>query len=205
MVHHSLVPCYTNKIIGLRRIEAYHSSRLNLTIPPSDEIPACAYSSETSSDSNTYNQKTRNVPRPCSSKRKRPPFSSSSSEDEDHLDSPKPLWTRRGILQPPTLIVRKQKQVFETSKGSSKDRNSSTNKQHAKGFVSNYSMNFPMNSPLQEKRCHAYPLSELRPKKQKVDQVKTSCRKRKFSISFTREFNNACQFNKKSQGPRRKC
>lgn len=109
MVHHSLVPCYTNKIIGLRRIEAYHSSRLNLTIPPSDEIPACAYSSETSSDSNTYNQKTRNVPRPCSSKRKRPPFSSSSSEDEDHLDSPKPLWTRRGILQPPTLIVRKQK------------------------------------------------------------------------------------------------
>lgn len=121
MVHHPLTPCFTNKIMGLRRIEIMRTYKSYG--PPSDEIPFFSNSSDSSSNSDSPKPQVRNILYNCSLKRKRN-LDSSSSDDDDSTSTAKPLWVRRGILQPPPITTTSQIQGIRDIQEKEKERNS---------------------------------------------------------------------------------
>ena len=97
LIGHPLSQCFTNKLIGLRRIEVLRTSRIDLTIPPSDEIPfdASFLSSPSKSMSSSSSPSEDEGPSNgnCSTTGKRP-RTKSSSEDEGPRKK-RLLWERR--------------------------------------------------------------------------------------------------------------
>lgn len=93
LVGHPPSQCFTNKLIGLRRIEVLRTSRIDLTIPPSDEIPFDANFQSSPSRSTSSSSSDSPSRGNCSvvGKRERP---KSSSEDEGPRKN-RILWERR--------------------------------------------------------------------------------------------------------------
>lgn len=104
LVGHPPSPCYSNKIIGLRRIEVLRTSRIDLIVDPSDEIPFAA--NFVSSASETESSSSNDSPGPgngsCSRKMER---QASPSDDDDERGRKRPLWERRNFNLPQNLQI----------------------------------------------------------------------------------------------------
>lgn len=94
-------PCFTNNFIGLRRIEVLRTTRIDLTVPPSDEIPFEASFLNSPSQSNSTSSSDKPNEGGCSGikKRKKPERSSSSSDDGSQSKKKDPSG-KEGILSP---------------------------------------------------------------------------------------------------------
>lgn len=104
LVGHPPSPCFTNKIIGLRRIEILRTSRINLLAPPSDETPfaACFQSSTSQSDSSSSSDRPNKGGCSRLNKRRKP----ESSIDDENSHRKRPIWARRKLNPIPPIKLR---------------------------------------------------------------------------------------------------